>query len=682
MSESDQMIGPGIMQSPTGAVTAMRALIMSCVLLISLPLGVNARIADKKPDQHASGNRKHEVQQRDESAKDRLLSLCKEDEYTFTPGIRAEFLTYAKAQAMADLKTQGKTLPGDFLSWVDSVSEVASSVYGAHDEPCEVLLWLYSLHQDLGSAKFEKYRQLMLAMAIVSAKLGEKADITPREPLELVICGDPRKPVNTNDPGRALDINDHMINFLAENVIEEDVVIGHTNVFPELKYDENGIALPAPKKVKPKKTPIIERRSRSLYAADVIASTNLQRKFNAYMKANGHNVQVDCGERVVHWNSGEMVRGEQYKRINEAYLMFRGAYEAKGLLPTKRDPYPSPAERCAYLIRNNEYEFPPELQAERKWPRFPLTAPWPVLTMLAVNSQPLREREERWVAFRDGGEFKTHGEYIGGIAQQHTMQSARRLCPHPFTYATIQMMLKDGGVCGTMGSISSRSHNILGIPASQASQPGHCAMVAYRYDAESKAYSCKGGQYATGGDEKTSPFVPWLSEDRFQRIDRKNGYEVSFRNRKPMVYHQCVAWAVNYGLQSYLDSMLTCAVFRLLPESDQGTNGVKLLESGLALNPYNFLLVDLAQSAARTSLGQVRFWRTFQSALAAAANKPGGPTKNLYSTTVKKKMLARIAKLPVPEDKQSASEVLEFLKQEKCDMPDTLIAYRRALGQK
>ncbi len=49
------------------------------------------------------------------------------------------------------------------------------------------------------------------------------------------------------------------------------------------------------------------------------------------------------------------------------------------------------------------------------------------------------------------GNFKTYGEYIEGIAQQHAMQSARRLKPYPFTYATIQMMLKDGGVCGTMG---------------------------------------------------------------------------------------------------------------------------------------------------------------------------------------------------------------------------------------
>ena len=109
--------------------------------------------------------------------------------------------------------------------------------------------------------------------------------------------------------------------------------------------------------------------------------------------------------------------------------MFRSAYEAKGLLPKERDPFAAPAERCLYVIRNFEHTFSPALQKERNWPPFPLTAPWPLLTMLAADQQPLREREERWIAFRDRGEFHRYGEYIHGIAQQFPMQSARRLKP-------------------------------------------------------------------------------------------------------------------------------------------------------------------------------------------------------------------------------------------------------------
>ena len=145
--------------------------------------------------------------------------------------MREAFLACAKEQALADLKAGGQSLPDDFMAWIDARPNVAASVYGAHHKPADVLLWLYSLRQDLGKDKFEKYHQLMLATAIVSAKLGEgAADIVPREPLKLTIGGDPRKPVDTKASGRELDKNDHIINFLNDNTIEEEVVVGHTNV--------------------------------------------------------------------------------------------------------------------------------------------------------------------------------------------------------------------------------------------------------------------------------------------------------------------------------------------------------------------------------------------------------------------------------------------------------------------
>ena len=610
--------------------------------------------------------------------RDELLGLCAAGGYEFTPKLRDAFLAYSRQGAVKALEVKGKALPNDFLDWVDSDPEVAAGVYAAHHQPAEVLLWLYSLRWDLGKARFEKYRQLALAAAIVSVKEGMEADISPRKPLKLVIPGDPRKPVDTKDPDRELDMNDHIVNFLNEHTIEEEVLVDSKGV-PELRYDKKGIAIPAPGKAKRKKGSPTKKRTRTLYAADVLASRELQGKFNTYMKAKGHDIRIDCGERIVHWKSRDMVRGEQYRKINEAYLLFRRAYEAKGLMPARRDPFPSPAERCAYLIRNHEYRFPPELQAKRRWPRFPLTAPWPLLTMLAADRQPLREREERWIAFRDKGEFHTYGEYIGGIAQQQAMQSARRLTPYPFTYATIQIMLKDGGVCGTMGSISARGHNILGIPACQATQPGHCAMVAFRYDPKKRIYRCEGGQYATGGDEKTGPFTPWPFAREFKRTGRRNGYEIEFHNRKPMVYHQSLAWGVNYSLRSYLDGVMAHAVFSLLPKPQRGVHGMKLLKSGLALNAYNFLLVDEAQNLAGTPQEQILLWQSFLAALAPVAGKPGCPSEGLYNTTVKNRMFSRISRLPVPKDKNSVRSILEFLEKEKCPDGKTLEAYRKAL---
>ena len=184
----------------------------------------------------------------------------------------------------------------------------------------------------------KKYTQLALAMAVVHAKDGDKADLTPRAPLQLVIGGDPRQPVNTKDPHRALDLNDHIINFLNENTIEEDVVVGQKEELPELKYDDKGVAIP--RKGKPKMVPVTEKRTRTLYAADVLASKAWQEKFNAYMKAKGQTVQIDCGDKIVHWKSHDMVRGEQRKKIAEAFTLFRTAYEAKGSPACRTRPDP------------------------------------------------------------------------------------------------------------------------------------------------------------------------------------------------------------------------------------------------------------------------------------------------------------------------------------------------------
>jgi hypothetical protein len=613
------------------------------------------------------------------STKDNLLNVLETESYAFTPSLRKAFLDHARQEASLRIKEKDLKIPQEFIDWIDSDLDIASGVYAAHHKPEDVLLWLYSLRFDLGKDKFEKYRQLALAVALVSAKEGMEADISPRDPLKIIIPDDPRKLVNTKGLGRKMDVNDHIINFLNDYTIEEKVLLD-SNKRSKLKYDSRGIAIASSDDKKIDSQLGSETRTRSLYASDVLASQELQSKFNSYMESKGLDISIDCGEKIVHWDSKAMVRGESYRKINEAYALFRQAYEAKGLLPSKRDDFASPAERCVYLIRNYEYKFPPKVQEERKWPRFPLTAPWPLLTMLAADRQPLREREERWIAFRDHGEFYKYGEYIGGIAQQHTMQSARRLKPYPFTYATIQMMLKDGGVCGTMGSISARGHNILGVPSCQAVQPGHCAVVYFQYDPKGGSYSCKGGQYATGGDEKTGPFTPWPFDSSFKRTGRKNGYEIAFHNRKPMVYHQSLAWGVNYGVRSYLDATIAHVVFNMIPPQMQKDKGFQLLKSTISMNPYHFLVVNAAQDAAPSVQGQIQFWNQFVSTLSSAAEKPGCPTEGLYKKSVKSRMFARIANFPVPKEKQSARNILSFLEGLKCDNKQIMDAYRNALN--
>jgi hypothetical protein len=146
-----------------------------------------------------------------------------------------------------------------------------------------------------------------------------------------------------------------------------------------------------------------------------------------------------------------------------------------------------------------------------------------------------------------------------------------------------------------------------------------------------------------------------------------------------MVYHQSIAWAVNHGMASFLDSTMAHRVYQLLGEATRKGAGRKLLTSGLAMNPYNFLLTDAAQAAAGTPQEQIRFWRRLQATLQAAGDKAGCPVDGLYSKTVKKRVFARIAKLPAPKDKQAAKEVYAFLQSEKCDAPTALVTYRLAV---
>ena len=582
-------------------------------------------------------------------------------EYRFTPEVEAAYLDAAKAGALERLSASGVKLPSDFLAWIDSDPVVRTTVYGARQDPVGILRWLRSLEIDLGTDTVrKKYTQLALAMAVVRAKTGDQANLAPRDPLVLKIGGDPRVLVDTHATNRVLDLDDHIINFLNDHApIEEEVVVGYKEVPPELKYDSKGKAIPV-KAGKPKKEPLKEMRKRPLRAADVIASADLEKEFNAYLAAHGQKVTIHCGDTIrLNWNSHD-AHGIDTKGSLAAYELFKHAYEAKGYLPPKgRDPAPSPAEKMAFLIRNNEYVMPTNSKAA--WPKFPLTAPWPVLTMLAHDNQPLREMQDIWERYRDKGEFHGYGEYVGNIAQGPFLQ-VRRIAPYAFPYGSVQMMFKDGGVCGVMASIATRSHQSLGTPASTAGQPGHCALVLYGFNSKDGTYNCHGGQYATAGDAGTGVHYPWSFGD----VDA----------RRPMVYHQSVAWAVNYGFQSFLDAMAAHAFYKALPATDRSAHGEVLLTCAATSNPYAFLIVEDELGGETDPARLIGFWRQLKTAL--ASGKSGCPANGLYNTTIQDKLFARLAAVTPPTDAAELAAVTNFLADEKCANQAVLTVYKRA----
>lgn len=588
----------------------------------------------------------------------------------FTPEVEVAFLAENKAAAFKKLAAAGKTLPPDFLAWVDFEPTVRTTVYGSGRDAAAILQNLRSLEIDLGQSTVrQKYTQLALAMAFVHAKDGDQANLAPRPPLVLQIGGDPRVLVDTHPKDRPLDRDDHIVNFLIDHApVMEEVVVGWKEPVPELKYDAKGVAIPQPK-VKPKKEAIKEIRPRPLRAADVFADENLEKEFNGYMKAHGQDVQIHCGGpdgKRLNWKSTSAA-GIDAKGNMAAYNLFLSAYQAKGYFPKARDAAPTPAERCAFLIRNYEHVFSPQEMKEKKitWPQYPLTSPWPVMAMLAQDAQPLREKEDMWVRYRDKGEFHGYGEYVGDIAQGAFLQ-VRRLAPYPYAYGTFQMMLKDGGVCGTMANIAVRDFLSLGVPASTGGQPGHCAFIRFAYDATKKTYACVGGQYVTAGDGGTGCHTPWTFGD--------------VETRRNMVYHQSLAWSVNYGFQDQLDSMAAHAFYKQLPDAERKAGASALLTDAVARSPYNVLLVDDAVAGLTEPVDLCRFWNAQKAALTAAAAKPGCPADGLFNQTVKGLIFTRLAALPAPADRTLAAKILTFLKEEQCTNQTVIAAYKVAVG--
>ncbi|QNN24095.1 discoidin domain-containing protein [Planctomycetales bacterium ZRK34] len=572
-----------------------------------------------------------------------LYAAWVEADYGFTPQVRAAYLAMTKAQVQAELIAAGQTVPEDFLKWIDSDPIVEATVYGSPQGPVNVLRVLRSLDLDLGAEVVRKqYTQLALAMAVANAAEGPSVDLSPRQPIDLTIPPNPLKPVDTRDPNRQLDVNDYIINFLADHPVEyEDKQQPARMVEVQNPTDPSQpLMIEA---TAPEAEPIVEKRTRPMAAWEVMDSKEIQAEFNAYMKEHGFDVHIECETP-----RRSYIPHPDREAILAAAQVFRDAYIAKGLLPAARDAKPTPAEYFAYLIRNDQFQFPAEL--DRHWPLFPLNAPWPVLTYLAQSPLPLREGDDLWARYRDGGVIHTYGHYVGNIAQNGHLLAARSLAPFDFGYGSEQMMLKDGGVCGVMAGISTTNKLALGVPAITAGQPGHCALVVFRHDEKTGNYGLFGEQFITGA-ATTTPHALWLFEAK--------------PVRKPMVYHSAVAWMINYDFAAGLDTSMVYRMLQQLPEADRAAHGLTLIQSALARNPYNLALVDAAQTLAPTADQQIAFWQALQPLLADAAKKSGCPTDSLYSQTVTAHLMARLVTLPVPENRTTAQEIYDWLKSQK-----------------
>jgi hypothetical protein len=586
-----------------------------------------------------------------------------------------QFVRSQRERTLAAVATRGLELPADFVAWIDADPTRQATVYGCRRDPLPVLLMLRSLELDLGPEIVRgRHEPLALALAMHASYAAPRAaaspwndgdhlaagewlpDVTPRPPLQLVIPGDPRQPVDTKAKDRPLDRDDHIVNFLADHApIEVEVDVEE---LPPLEYDERGVAKPRGKARRVK-----QKQLRPLVGADVIASAELQREFHAYLAAHGHaDVRIDCGDRVVHWHSTEAVGDAALRqRIQAAHELFVTAYRNKGLLPAARDRAPTAAESLLWYVRNAETPLP------HPYPLFPHDAPWPLWMMLAADDQPLREREAIWQAYVATGTFKTYGEYIGGIAQQFDMQSARRVAPLAFDYGSIQMMWKDGGVCGTMGNIGARTYRILGVPASTAGQPGHCAIVYFEFDRATGRYRCRGGQYATGGDEVTTVHAGWHYDD--------------VGGRRGMVFHQSVAMGVNRGLPSFVHTLVLRRMFDSSRHRGEAVDGAAFVTAAMLHNPFALAAVLAAIDATSDPAAALAVQDAFVAGLATAtASDERHEDTGLYAATVRDLVHARVLALPAPEGPAANRDLLATLERHGCQDAALLARTWRAIG--
>lgn len=548
----------------------------------------------------------------------RVLAALEKAEYRFTPEVRAAYLAWNKARALADLAKAGQSLPDEFLAWVDSDPTAAATVYGIADNPAQRLVLLRSLELDLGTEEVRR-RHLQLALAITDAHAGlvdpatlsnsEKGiSLAQRGPLKLEIKRYPCERVDTRAKDRPLDMNDHIINFL------EDRTVVTTN---RVVKETDG-----------QKIETVTTNSRPTYAYEVYSNPELLKQFNAYMTAHGFPMDLDCGTGSIvpgHWGGG--------RDVTKAYKIFRTAYEEKGRLPKARDPSPTPSEMAAYLIRNDDYRFPEGVK--RAWPRFPLNAPWPVLDYLVHSGESLREREFIWERFRDHGIAVGYGAYIGPIAQYPDLVKARKLQPFDFAYDTYPMRLKDGGVCGTCSNVGRGLSMALGVPAAQAGQPGHSCYVAVGGN-EQKGFGLSIAQSVAGPGST--------------HISGRGSYASELIRLYP----------VNYGLLPFLDTEIALAIDQRLPAATPATARCALLESAFDINPYNLKVVSGILSGRTHPVELVKFARKFDAVL-AAVEKPGCPKQGYYNTAMRSVLDGRLASLPLPKDTADLRAVAEFL---------------------
>ncbi len=240
-------------------------------------------------------------------------------------------------------------------------------------------------------------------------------------------------------------------------------------------------------------------------------------------------------------------------------------------------------------IAHYETKLPVFADKGPEWPLFPLdTAPWP---LLAPMRQTISDREMDYLWDHFTGKSATGVKRFIGYSR-YTFDYDKpevRYKASDWYPSSIPRIIEDGGVCGRQSTLCQLSEVGLGRPAMGMYQPGHRALMSYRYDAKTGHYSAIREQSITTPDKSTTQwYLPLPLGPRAHGEDR------------PVVgmeYHVALALAMNVGLDRYTDSRIAFQLAQHLPAAERDQKR-ELLASAANLNPYDldawFALAGLA----------------------------------------------------------------------------------------
>lgn len=500
-----------------------------------------------------------------EEAKAALLDTLAKAKYKFTAPVRAAYLKWAKAQALADVQAAGKELPKEFLDWVNKDPAVEAAVYGARPQAAPMLMQLCSLWLDMGPKDAAKYKQLMLAAAVVAANEGVQPDLSPRKPmiLDIPALPDTNAPLAKRDP---LPTPAQTCAFLVRN--QECAFNGSE----DKAYKE--------KKLKEQKEKEKEDRKEAL-------------------------------ER----------KKEELKN--------KGKPKEKAKEPEHKAAEPKKA-----------------FSGKRKWPAFDIAdAPWPILTPLLENRLPLREAEGLWQEYVQTGTV----EFSEGVTTEAS----------PFGPGSWQeMRRRETGRNDHLMTVTFKA--TFGQPAMMGKHYEYASPSRFFYVEKNKVYDLATDDVWAGS------YAPQECEGWAYGAHPARGLRREYWQRS-------MTYAVNRGMKEYMDSFMALHLFTMLPEGARREHGADLLESAMAINPYNIEVAQAFGAQAQTAVDVVDACNAFGNAL-MSAHKTGAPRDSEYSNALLGGWIGRFSALPVPTKKDEAQKILAFLKQKH--HPDAALRLR------